>query len=108
MAPAARRAQALGVVLVEVREEVGLADAAELVHGHQPLVHGRRLPCRQCAAASPSADFGGCFRLSEEEGRGGERERRDQTRAKMKTLTAPRVVIVTEKHVNIFFLFFFF
>jgi hypothetical protein len=41
VAPPARRAEAAGVVLVEVRQEVGLAAAAELVHRHQPLVHGR-------------------------------------------------------------------
>jgi hypothetical protein len=43
VAPPARRAEAAGVVLVEVRQEVGLAAAAELVHRHQPFLHGSPL-----------------------------------------------------------------
>lgn len=52
VAPPARRAEAAGVVLVEVRQEVGLAAAAELVHGHQPFVHGSPMPCQPPVAAA--------------------------------------------------------
>jgi hypothetical protein len=55
VAPPARRAEAAGVVLVEVRQEVGLAAAAELVHRHQPFLHGS--PPRKFRVARPPGGF---------------------------------------------------
>jgi hypothetical protein len=50
VAPPAGRGEAAGVVLVEVRQEVGLAASAEPVHRHQALLHGSPPP------ASPNGD----------------------------------------------------
>lgn len=52
VAPPAHGVEAAGVVLVEVRQEVGLAAAAELIHGHHSFVHGSPVASRQCAAAA--------------------------------------------------------
>ena len=38
------------MVLVEVRSEVDPTDAAKLVHGHQPFVHGRFAGCAASAS----------------------------------------------------------
>lgn len=53
MAPSARRAETTGVVLVEVRQEVGLAAAGELVHRYQALLHGSLPLLDANADASP-------------------------------------------------------
>ena len=54
MAPPARRAETTGVVLVEVRQEVRLAAAGELVHRYQALLHGSPPLLDADADASPN------------------------------------------------------
>jgi hypothetical protein len=66
------------VVLVEVRQEVDPAAAGELVHGHQPFVHG-------CFADAPPPPRG----FGEREGKWG---REEEARAKNENASRLRLL----------------